>query len=94
MVGPGNKDTRTFKETSFATASETLILSRMVLRPPSSTLMEVTHCSGTITSHSTLTSTDAPVPAEVQAEEYSALARFDVANGIYTTIAAGVNVYV
>lgn len=59
MVGPGNKDTRTFKETSFATASETLILSRMVLRHPSSTLMEVTHCSGTITSHSTLTSTDA-----------------------------------
>ena len=37
---------------------------------------------------------DAPVPAEVQAEEYSALARFDVNTGEYTTIAAGVNVYV
>jgi hypothetical protein len=37
---------------------------------------------------------DAPVPAEVQAEEYSALARFNAGTGEYTTIAAGVNVYV
>ena len=37
---------------------------------------------------------DAPVPAEVAAEEYSALARFDVGTGEYTTIAAGVNVFV
>lgn len=36
----------------------------------------------------------APVPAEVQAEEYSALARFDDSNGNYKSIAAGVNVYV
>ena len=36
----------------------------------------------------------APVPAEVQAEEYSALARFDVTSGDYSVIAAGVNVYV
>jgi hypothetical protein len=37
---------------------------------------------------------EAPVPTEVQAEEYSALARFDVTSGDYSTIAAGVNVYV
>ena len=58
-VGPGNKDTRTSKETSFATSLETPMSSRMVSRPPMSTLMEVTHCSGTSTSHSTLTTTDA-----------------------------------
>ena len=37
---------------------------------------------------------EAPVPTEVPAEEYSALARFDDANGVYKPIAAGVNVYV